>query len=102
MKCTSRHGVAGEKGVPAHPTCPIVIRRPALKKRSDASNHDESTDGKRANPCRGCRVECAPGRNAKRRAVVCQDRHPCARAADIDCALGAGPGGHPLPFVESK
>jgi hypothetical protein len=34
-----------------------------------------------------------PGRNAKRRTVVCQDRHPCARAADIDCALGAGPGG---------
>src|SRR6476661_7555747 len=26
-------------------------------------------------PCRGCRVECAPGRNAKRRTVVCQDRH---------------------------
>ena len=50
MKCTSRHGDAGdEKGVPAHPTCPIVIRRPALKKRSDASNHYETTDGKRAN-----------------------------------------------------
>jgi hypothetical protein len=55
MKCTSRRGDAGdekagdEKGVPAHPTCPIVIRRPAPKKRSDASNHDESTDRKRAN-----------------------------------------------------
>jgi hypothetical protein len=30
-------------------------------------------------PCRGCRVECAPDRNAKRRTVICQDRHPCAR-----------------------
>ena len=53
-------------------------------------------------PCRGCRVECAPSRNAKRRTVVCQDRHPCARAADIDCALGAGPGGHPLPDTDRR
>ena len=49
-----------------------------------------------------CRVECAPGRNAKRRTVVCQDRHPCARAADIDCALGAGPGGRPLPDTHRR
>jgi hypothetical protein len=31
-------------------------------------------------PLRGCGVERAPGRDAKRRAVVCQDRHPSARA----------------------
>jgi hypothetical protein len=53
-------------------------------------------------PCRGCRVECSPGRNAKRGTVVCQDRHPCARAADIDCALRAGPGGHPLPDTDRR
>ena len=48
-------------------------------------------------PSRGCAVECAPGRKAKRCTVVCQDRHPCARAAEIDCALGAGPRGRTLP-----
>src|SRR3984893_2412597 len=31
-----------------------------------------------------------------------QDRHPCARAAEIDCALGAGPGGHPLPDTDRR
>ena len=31
-------------------------------------------------PLGGCGVERAPGRDAKRRAVVCQDRHPGARA----------------------
>ena len=31
-------------------------------------------------PLCGCGVERAPGRDAKRRAVVCQDRHPGARA----------------------
>ena len=31
-------------------------------------------------PLRGCGVERAPGRDTKRRAVVCQDRHPGARA----------------------
>ena len=45
----------------------------------------------------GRRVECAPDRNAKRRTVVCEDRHPCARATDIACALDAGRVGHPLP-----
>jgi hypothetical protein len=53
-------------------------------------------------PCRGCRVECAPGRNAKRCTMVCQDRYPCARAANIDCALGAGPGDHPLPDTHRR
>ena len=31
-------------------------------------------------PLGGCGVERTPGRDAKRRAVVCQDRHPSARA----------------------
>jgi len=34
--------------------------------------------------------------------VVCQDRHPCARTADIDCALGAGPGGHQVPDTHRR
>ena len=36
--------------------------------------------GRNVRPLRGCRVERAPGRDTKRRAVVCQDRHPSARA----------------------
>ena len=34
---------------------------------------------------------------AKRCTVVCQDRHPRARAAEIDCALGAWPRSRTLP-----
>jgi hypothetical protein len=39
------HGHASNgKGIPAHPTRQIVISRPALKERADASNHNERTD----------------------------------------------------------
>ena len=39
------HGHASNgKGIPAHPTRQIVINRPALKERADASNHNERTD----------------------------------------------------------
>src|ERR1700721_4708492 len=39
------HGHASNgKGIPTHPTRQIVISRPALKERADASNHNERTD----------------------------------------------------------
>jgi DNA invertase Pin-like site-specific DNA recombinase len=60
-------------------------------------------------PLHGCGVERAPGRDAKRRAEVCQDRHPGAGAVGslgeagkqsvMDCNVRASPDPSPRQFI---